>query len=68
MLADSGSRVLVHGPECAELAAAADPAEHGVAHVLPAADLRPARMPEAAAGSPSADHRRQTRSSSTTRC
>jgi fatty-acyl-CoA synthase len=51
MLADSGSHVLVHGPECAELATAADPAEHGVAHVLPAADLRPSPMPEAAAGS-----------------
>ena len=42
MLADSGSHVLVHGPECADLALAADPAAHGVAHVLPAADLRPA--------------------------
>lgn len=51
MLADSGSRVLVHGPESAELANAADPAEHGVAHVLPAADLRPSGRPEAAAGS-----------------
>ena len=40
MLADSGSAVLVHGPECAELAHAADPAEHGVTHVLPVADLR----------------------------
>jgi fatty-acyl-CoA synthase len=50
MLADSGSHVLVHGPECADLATAADPAEHGVAHVLPAADLRPSPVPEAAAG------------------
>ena len=51
MLGDSGSRVLVHGPECAELAVAADPAAQGVAHVLPAADLRPPSPPEAAAGS-----------------
>jgi fatty-acyl-CoA synthase len=41
MLADSGSHLLVHGPECTELASAAEPAAHGVAHVLPAADLRP---------------------------
>ena len=71
MLADSGSHVLVHGPECAELAAAADPAEHGVAHVLPAADLRPSPVPEAAAGSLSrrrTPSTRRTRSSSTTRC
>jgi fatty-acyl-CoA synthase len=51
MLADSGSRVLVHGPECAELATAADPAQHGVTHVLPAADLRPSSGPGPAAGS-----------------
>ena len=50
MLADSGSRVLVHGPECAELAAAADPAAQGVAHVLLAADLRPPGPTRAAAG------------------
>ena len=55
MLADSGSHVLVHGPECAELATTADPAEHGVAHVLPAAALRPSRRSEAAGGSPLAD-------------
>jgi fatty-acyl-CoA synthase len=42
MLADSGSHVLVHGPECADLATAADPAAHGVEHVVPIADLRPA--------------------------
>jgi fatty-acyl-CoA synthase len=40
MLADSGSAVLVHGPECAELAHAADPSSHGVKHVLAVADLR----------------------------
>jgi fatty-acyl-CoA synthase len=40
MLDDSGSIVLVHGPECAELAAASGPAEHGVKHVLAVADLR----------------------------
>jgi len=51
MLADSGSRVLVHSPECAGLATAAEPAERGVAHVLPAADLRPSPPPEAVAGS-----------------
>ncbi|RHW25090.1 fatty-acyl-CoA synthase [Nocardioides immobilis] len=55
MLADSGSHVLVHGPECAELATAAEPTEHGVAHVLPAADLRPSSRPESAAGSPLLD-------------
>jgi fatty-acyl-CoA synthase len=42
MLQDSGSVVLVHGPECAELVAAADPAAHGVKHVLAGADLRTA--------------------------
>ena len=42
MLADSGSTVLVHGPECAELAGTADPAAHGVKHVLSLADLREA--------------------------
>ena len=47
MLADSGSVVLVHGPECAELAHAADPAAHGVKHVLSAADLRDATGPVA---------------------
>lgn len=52
MLADNGSRVLVHGPECAELAIAADPAEHGVVHALPAGDLQPPSRPGAAAGSP----------------
>ncbi|TGN66844.1 fatty-acyl-CoA synthase [Nocardioides eburneiflavus] len=52
MLADSGSHLLVHGPECAELAAAAEPVEHGVARVVPAADLRPSGPPGAAAGSP----------------
>jgi len=51
MLADSGSHVLVHGPECAELAAGADPVEQGVAHVLAAADLRPASGPDSTAGS-----------------
>jgi len=45
MLADSGSHVLVHGPECAELATAAEPAAHGVAHLVPAADLRPSGAP-----------------------
>jgi fatty-acyl-CoA synthase len=51
MLADSGTHVLVHGPECAELATSADPAAHGVAHVLPAADLRPSGGPVSTAGS-----------------
>jgi fatty-acyl-CoA synthase len=46
MLADSGSRVLVHGPECAELAVAADPTTHGVDHVVLAADLRPSGRAE----------------------
>ncbi len=49
MLADSGSQVLVHGPECADLAVAADPAAQGVEHVVPVADLRP---PTGAAGLP----------------
>jgi len=40
MLDDSGSLVLVHGPECAELTAAADPAAHGVKHVLEVAEVR----------------------------
>jgi fatty-acyl-CoA synthase len=40
MLADSGSAVLVHGPESADLVGAADPAAHGVRHVLPVSDLR----------------------------
>ena len=40
MLADSGSVVLIHGPECAELARAADPAAYGVRQVLSAPDLR----------------------------
>jgi fatty-acyl-CoA synthase len=48
MLADSGSQVLLHGPECAELAAAADPAAHGVAHLVPTADLRSSGGPPAA--------------------
>jgi fatty-acyl-CoA synthase len=48
MLGDSGSHVLVHGPECAELAASAEPIAHGVAHVVEAADLRPSGAPEAA--------------------
>ena len=43
MLQDSGSVVLVHGPECAELARAADPAAHGVKHVL--AGRGPPRAP-----------------------
>jgi fatty-acyl-CoA synthase len=42
MLDDSGSVLLVHGPECAELAAAADPTAHGVKHVLTVAELRTA--------------------------
>jgi fatty-acyl-CoA synthase len=42
MLADSGSVVLVHGPECAEVARAADPVAQGVKHVLAVADLRDA--------------------------
>jgi fatty-acyl-CoA synthase len=42
MLEDSGSVVLVHGPECAELVSAVDPAAHGVGHVLAGADLRSA--------------------------
>ena len=48
MLGDSGSKVLVHGPECAELAANAGPTTHGVAHVVAAADLRPSAALEAA--------------------
>ena len=40
MLEDSGSVVLVHGPECAEVVAAANPAERGVKHVLTLAELR----------------------------
>ncbi len=42
MLQDSGSVVLVHGPECAQLVGAVDPAAHGVRHVLAGADLRSA--------------------------
>jgi fatty-acyl-CoA synthase len=42
MLADSGSVALVHGPECAELARAADPGAHGVKHVISGPDLRDA--------------------------
>jgi fatty-acyl-CoA synthase len=42
MLADSGSVVLVHGPECAELTHAAHPPAHGVEHVLSVPDLRDA--------------------------
>ena len=44
MLADSGSVVLVHGPECADLANAADPAAHGVKHVLAGPRLRDAAV------------------------
>jgi fatty-acyl-CoA synthase len=40
MLQDSGSVVLVHGPECAELVGAGDPAAHGVKHVLARTELR----------------------------
>jgi fatty-acyl-CoA synthase len=42
MLHDSGSVVLVHGPECAEVAGAADPTAQGVKHVLAVADVRDA--------------------------
>jgi fatty-acyl-CoA synthase len=51
MLDDSGSRVLVHAPECAELAAAADPAANGVIHVLTVADLRSSATGRAAESS-----------------
>jgi fatty-acyl-CoA synthase len=40
MLDDSGSIVLVHGPESADLVAAADPGSHGVKQVLATALLR----------------------------
>ena len=40
MLQDSGSVVLAHGPECADLARAADPSAHGVKHVLSSTELR----------------------------
>ncbi len=36
MLRDSGAKVLVHGPEHAQLVADAKPLDHGVDHVLPA--------------------------------
>jgi fatty-acyl-CoA synthase len=49
MLGDSGSVVLVHGPECAELVAAADPGGHGVKHVLTLAELRSATTGRAVA-------------------
>jgi len=42
MLQDSGSVVLVHGPECAALVQAADAAAHGVEHVVGSAELREA--------------------------
>jgi fatty-acyl-CoA synthase len=42
MLQDSGTAVLVHGPECAELARAADPGTRGVEHVRTVAELREA--------------------------
>ena len=42
MLQDSGSAVLVHGPECAEVVHASDPSAHGVKHVLSVAELRDA--------------------------
>ncbi|GAB3256112.1 acyl-CoA synthetase [Nocardioides dilutus] len=42
MLHDSGTVLLVHGPECAELAQAADPSTQGVEHVLTVAELREA--------------------------
>jgi fatty-acyl-CoA synthase len=55
LLADSGSQVLVHGPECADLATAADPASRGVHHVVPTAELRPSTIPVGAVPSV-ADH------------
>jgi fatty-acyl-CoA synthase len=48
ILDDSGSVVLVHGPECAPLVAAADPAAHGVKHLLTIDELR--RMTLSSAG------------------
>ena len=42
MLQDSGSVVLVHGPECAALVQAADPGSHGVKHVMGCEELREA--------------------------
>jgi len=42
MLQDSGSVVLVHGPECAELVHTADPSAQGVKHVLGRAELQQA--------------------------
>jgi fatty-acyl-CoA synthase len=42
MLQDSAPAVLVHGPECADLAHAAAPGAHGVKHVLTVAELREA--------------------------
>ena len=42
-LPDGGApAVLVHGPECADLAHAAAPGAHGVKHVLTVAELREA--------------------------
>lgn len=49
VLADSGSHVLVHGPECAELAEAADPAAQGVKHVVLGSEIRPPGGPVAVA-------------------
>ena len=45
MLHDSGTLLLVHGPECAALAQAAEPGAQGVKHVLAAADLSAATQP-----------------------
>jgi fatty-acyl-CoA synthase len=55
MLQDSGSVVLVHGPECADLAHAADPGAHGVKHVTAAPDLKAAAT-GATAPAPWPDH------------
>ncbi|MFN3602736.1 MAG: acyl-CoA synthetase [Dietzia sp.] len=54
LLADSGSMVLVHAPPCSELARAADPAAHGVRHVLGPEELRGPTPP--APGARGADH------------
>jgi fatty-acyl-CoA synthase len=42
MLGDCGARVLVYGPECADLATAADPAGAGVTHLVSVAGSCPA--------------------------